>query len=368
MKQVCLACDRVSPDKNLFCQETYCPAEMAPTILDYGEWLGDIEIIKPIIILRSSVLYEATHQKTKVLLKVAHPGAEHKERLEREAEFLQTLQKTKEPPKTLPRLLPPYANTTVDVDPYGRMMLQGHLLYFCLFEHFDGEPLRDVLIKNPQLWINHIGWITISLAAAINLLHLEGLYHFGLNPSCVLVRFDKQQNIPRVLLFDLGIASHKNHIGDAWYPSFVPPAYTAPELIGGDGMRGQYLSGDYRTDVYGVGLVLYEMLVGEPTYRYKLRSDDEVYELVRRDRRVKMNRVEDVQRVAEIALETTQSEIARRPQLIADIGERMVSIFGEVPPEKKSRFPTLRTILWGIAVLLAIAFLVIIAVYLNEIG
>src|SRR6266496_4377176 len=83
MKKVCLFCERTSPDNNLFCQETDCPAEMSPYILDYGEWLGDIEIIRPITVLRSSALYEARHNKQKVLLKVAHPGPEHTERLKR---------------------------------------------------------------------------------------------------------------------------------------------------------------------------------------------------------------------------------------------------------------------------------------------
>lgn len=53
MKQVCLLCERTALDNNLYCQEIYCPAEKSPNILDYGEWIGDIEIIKPITILRA---------------------------------------------------------------------------------------------------------------------------------------------------------------------------------------------------------------------------------------------------------------------------------------------------------------------------
>ena len=149
MKQVCLLCNRTSPDNNLYCQETYCPAEMSPNILDYGEWLGDIEIVKPVMILRSAALYEATHHKKKVFLKVAHPGPENKERLKREAEFLKAIQLKKDQNEFLPVLLPPYANTTIQVDAYGKAMLRGHLLYFYLFEFVEGEPLRDVLTKNP---------------------------------------------------------------------------------------------------------------------------------------------------------------------------------------------------------------------------
>ena len=231
MKQVCLLCERTSPDSNLYCQETYCPAEMSPTVLGYGEWLGDIEIVKPVIVLRSAVLYEATHQKKKVFLKVAHPGTEHKERLKREAEFLRDIQLKRAQNKYLPSLLPPYANTTIKLDAYGKTMLRGHLLYFYLFEHVEGEPLRDILTKNPQLWVNHIGWLVIGLAYAIALMHSKGIYHFGLNPEIVLVRFDEHPNVPRLLLFDLGIVSDAANIKVNWYSFFVPPSYTAPEII-----------------------------------------------------------------------------------------------------------------------------------------
>ena len=230
MKQVCLQCGRVSAGGDLFCQEIYCPGEMSPTILDAGDWFGDIEIVKPIIVLRSAVLYEAAHQKRRVYLKVAHPGAENKERLKREAEFLQALQMRKLPQPTLPYLLPAYANTTVAVDAYGKTMLRGHLLYFYVFEYFEGEPLRDVLRRNPQLWINHVGWLMASLAATVNYLHAQGRYHYGLSPDSLLVHFDEKQkpSAPRILLFDLGVVTDKAHLNKEWHAFAVPPAYTAP--------------------------------------------------------------------------------------------------------------------------------------------
>lgn len=361
MKQVCLLCERTSPDNNLYCQETYCPAEMSPTILDYGEWLGDIEIVKPVIVLRSAVLYEATHQKKNVFLKVAHPGAENKERLKREAEFLRDIQLRKTQSKYLPMLLPPYASTTIKVDAYGKTMLRGHLLYFYLFEHVEGEPLRDIITENPQLWINHICWIVISLAYAIAYLHSKGLYHYGLSPEMVLVRFDEEPNIPRVLLFDLGIASDAPNLKTNWYPFFALPAYTAPELIGNGKVRPEYT-----TDVYGLGLILYELLVGEPAYTFKLQGDAEVYRAIQRNRIVKMNRVEDVKTVADIAIQAVNPQIAQRQQDATVLAKQLLGYFGEIPPEKKSRWPSLRTILIIIAALLAIAFLIAVAVSLNN--
>lgn len=360
MKQVCLLCDRTSPDNNLYCQETYCPAEMSPNILDYGEWMGDIEIVKPVMILRSAVLYEATHQKNKVFLKVAHPGTENKERLKREAEFLKAIKQNKAQNEFLPALLPPYANTSIAVDAYGKAMLRGHLLYFYLFEFVEGEPLRDVLTKNPQLWVNHVGWLMISLATAVNSLHTKGIYHFGVSPDTVLVRFDDDPNVPRILLFDLGVASDPQNFNHNWHSFFVPPAYTAPELV-----NGQFRPAP-ATDVYGLGLTLYELLVGEPAYTYKLQSDSEVYRAVQRNRRIHMNRVEDVKSVADIALQAVEQQIERRQQDANVMAQQMLAYFGQVPGPKKSRWPSLNTMLIIIGALLAVAFLITLAVSLNE--
>lgn len=362
MKQVCLLCERTSPDANLYCQETYCPAEMSPTILDYGEWLGDIEIAKPVIVLRSVVLYEATHQKQKVFLKVAHPGPENKERLKREAEFLKAMQLSKQQHKSLPVLRPPYANTTIAVDAYGKAMLRGHLLYFYMFDYVEGEPLRDIITENPQLWINHVGWIMLSMATAVNFLHSKGLYHLGISPDTVLVRFDNEPNVPRILLFDLGAASSPQNLNVNWYPFFVQPAYTAPELIDGRVRPG------LATDVYGLGLTLYELLVGEPAYAYRLNSDAEVYRAVQRNRRVRMNRIEDVKSVANIALQAVDPQIDQRQQDATVVAHQLRDYFGEVPGPKKSRWPSLNTMLIVVGALLAIAFLITVAVTLNELA
>ncbi len=361
MKQVCLLCERTSSDGNLYCQEVYCPAEMSPNILGYGEWLGDIEIVKPVMVLRSSVLYEATHQNNKVFMKVAHPGKENKERLKREAEFLSQMQLRREQNKYLPVLLPPYVGTTTKADPFGKTMLKEHLLYFYLFEHFEGEPLRDILMKNPQLWINHIGWLLISLASAVAFIHSKGIYHLGLSPESVLVRFDDEPNVPRILLFDLGIASDAAHIQQSWYPFGALPAYTAPELVNLQAFRP-----DYRTDVYGLGLVLYELLVGEPAFTFKLHSDTEVYRAVQRNQRVRMNRVEDVKAVADIALQAVNQQIAHRQQDARVMAQQLMAYFGPVPGEKKSRWPSLKQILLVVAALLTIAFLLALAVSLGN--
>lgn len=361
MKQACLLCERTSLDGNLFCQETYCPSEMSPTILDAGEWFGDIEIVKPIIVLRSSALYEARHQQKRVFLKIAHPGFQNKERLKREAELLRALQIHRQLPDTMPRLLPPYANTTLAQDAYGKMALRGHLLYFSLFEHFEGEPLRDVLLKNPQLWVTHAGWLAISLATSVNTMHLAKIYHFGLAPDCVLVHFEAKSSVPRILLFDLGIVSDSSHFRQNWYSFVTAPAYTAPELV----PNGHQPSPDYRTDVYGVGLVLYEMLLGQPAFTYKLKGDTQVYQAVTRDERNKLLSIETLESVSQIVLQAVNNELQVRPQTLVDLAQQLIKYFGPVPPKKKRRLPSMNTV-WVLVIgVLVITFLIALAVALN---
>lgn len=365
MKQVCLLCERTSLDNNLYCQETYCPAETSPLILSYGSWLGDIEIVKALAILRSSVLYEARHQKKKVFLKVAHPGVENTDRLKRESEFLRNLQINKEKSLYLPIWLPPYANTTVDVktDPYGRAMLGEHLLYYFMFEHFPGEPLRDVLTKNPQLWITHIGWLMINISSSVAELQSKGMYNFGLSPESVLVHFDEDPNVPRIMMFDLGIACTRDNLAPNWYSFFVPPAYTAPELV-----RPALAQAGYHTDVYNLGLILYELLVGEPCVPFKLRSDEDVYKAVENNERVRMNRTEDVKAVADIALQAVSTNPNQRYQSAAQLAQELMKNFNEVPGMKKSWVPKLSTTLVVTISLLTVAFLITLFVTLKELN
>lgn len=351
MKRICLVCERTSPDSNVFCQEAYCPAEMCPYIFDYGEWLGDIEITRTVSVLRSSALYEARHAGQTVLLKVAHPGVEHTERLKREALFLRDTASRKERDVALPQLLPPYANASVAQEPYGRAMYREHLLYYCVFAHFQGNGLRDVLLKNPQLWIFHVGWIVTSLAATVAFLQNKGRYHFAITPEALLVRFNADA-APDVLLIDLGIATDREQLARTWYPEIVPPAYTAPELIDAAPQP------NYATDVYGIGLVLYELLVGTPPYPYKLRSDKDVYAMVKAGQIVRMTRVEDVREVAEIASSAVSPDPRQRQKSAAELAGLLLKTLGDAPAKRRSSWPAPRTTLMVTAALLAVAFII----------
>ncbi|HEY3061499.1 MAG TPA: protein kinase [Chloroflexota bacterium] len=361
MKYRCTTCDRTAAAKNLFCPELDCPAELAPTIFEPGERLGDIEIARAIVSTPSATLYDAVHQRDRVFLKVAAPGAAHRERLIREANFLRTLVSEKRPPPAFPRLRPPYVTTTVAHDPYGRMVLQGELQYFYVTDPAEGHSLRDLLLKQPQWWVNHVGWLSIELALAVNELHLRGMFHLAMTPASVLVRFDVEPNVPHIFLWDLGIASDRQSLIDDWYPELVPAAYCAPELLTNNG-HGP--SASIRSDVYGLGLVLYEMLVGQPAVPYRLVDEARVRAAVVADWRVEMDRVEDVAPVAQVTLRASAVDPEARQNTAADIAEQLITLVGSVP--KKKRAPWLDTTLVVIAAVGVLALLISVAFALGQ--
>jgi serine/threonine protein kinase len=350
MKQVCLICERTSADHNLYCQDVRCQAELSPFVLDYGERLGDIEIVKALIIQRTAVLYVAQRAGKQIYLKVAHPGIAHTERLKREAQILNTLRRERALGPHLPSLLPPTIDTALEISPYSKIVIGQHLLYYYVFAYLPGEPLCDILKKTPQLWVNHVGRIALGMASALTVLQSKGLLHLGISPSSVLVHFDPRTREPQVLLVDLGLVCGPPAVAQTHYPDFSTPAYAPPELLSPAPSQPSYAS-----DVYGLGLTLYEMLVGEPAIATRQRSDDEIKDAVRQGRLVPMTREDDVKPIADIALGAV---VERRTESAQAFAQQLMTFFKQAPRQRRGTRLTIEVMLVLVVVLLLAAFLI----------
>jgi serine/threonine protein kinase len=323
VKLVCTRCERISEDGNLWCQEKDCPAGAKSVVFGYGDFLGDIQILRMVAVYRSSAIYEAQRGKTKVLLKVAHDG--NQEQLKREAMLLGQLP----PHPMLPVLLPPYEQADVKQRPYGKIAYQDQTKYYLVFQHAKGEFLRDLLIKNPQPWFQHAAWQIISLADALAFMHVKaGKLHLNISPDQILVRMDLD-NIPRPLLLDLGMCADPTQIDPIWVQRAASPAYTPPELLDRSGQV------TFTADVYGLGALLYEMLAGHPLHRFRLRSDDEVRASVIRGQVEPLNRTDLAQEIAAVVMQSVNRNPAQRFPDIRTFAKELRVRFGEVPAERK---------------------------------
>lgn len=356
MKRVCTNCERVSTDGNLWCQNRDCPSGSLTVIFDYGENLGDLEIVRLLRIFRMSAIYEAKRRKETVLVKVAHNGCQ--EQIKREAMILAQLAEVQQHPM-LPVLLPAYQFAEGKQRPYGKTVFQDETKYYIVFQHAKGDFLRDMLNRNPQPWYQHAAWVTISLADALAFLNVKaGKLHLNMNPDIVQVRTDRD-GIPRPLLLDLGLVAEPNAADQHWINRYALPAYTPPELL------DRATSASVQSDVYGLGLLLYEMLAGHPAYKFKLQKDADVREAVRTTNAAPLNRTDlsdDINAIVYQAIDKTPS---RRFQDIRTFAKQLRVKFGEVPVERKGRKLDRRFVAVGAFAVIALIAYVMLAAALG---
>ena len=123
---------------------------------------------------------------------------------------------------------------------------------FLSMEYVDGEDLSSLLRRAGRLPADRAVELARQVCAALAAVHEAGLLHRDLKPANVLV---DGRGRPR--LSDFGLAVHE---GSARGEVAGTPAYMAPEQA-----EGRELSP--RTDVYALGLVLYEVFTGKPAFR-----------------------------------------------------------------------------------------------------
>ena len=124
---------------------------------------------------------------------------------------------------------------------------------YMVIEWVDGRLLRTILNEEKRLPTDRAVKITLGICDALDYMHKRGIVHRDLKPENVMVGEDDQ-----IKLIDFGIAMKE----EARRLTFVnvssllgTPDYISPEQVKG-------ARGDQRSDIYAVGIMLYEMLTG----------------------------------------------------------------------------------------------------------
>jgi serine/threonine protein kinase len=123
-------------------------------------------------------------------------------------------------------------------------------------EFVEGESLRSVLNRFGGLPLRKAIDLGLQICSGLKEAHAQGIVHRDLKPENVMI--DTQGNVK---IMDFGIARSMEAAGTRLTGSMVgTPAYMAPEQVAGKPV-------DYRTDIYSLGLIFYEMFTGTQAFR-----------------------------------------------------------------------------------------------------
>ncbi|HEV2617105.1 MAG TPA: protein kinase [Candidatus Acidoferrales bacterium] len=204
-------------------------------------------------------------------------------------------------------------------------------------EFVEGESLRSVLNRFGGLPLRKGIDLALQICSGLTEAHAQGIVHRDLKPENVMI--DGQGNLK---IMDFGIARSMEAATHLTGAMVGTPAYMAPEQVAGKPV-------DYRTDIYSLGLMLYEMFTGAQTFH----ADTPVAVALKqmREEPVAPHEIDPAIPVyiERAILKCLQKDPARRFQSVAELGTALKSQTGAgtrtpaVTPMASSHLPAARS-------------------------
>jgi serine/threonine protein kinase len=140
--------------------------------------------------------------------------------------------------------------------------------YFYTMEFVEGQTLENLIKRSGRLEVKTALEIAMQASAGLAAVHKRGLVHRDIKPSNIMVSLD-DAGVVTAKIIDLGLAKAVNEPSSQTAIS-IPggfagtPEFDSPEQFAGIGI-------DIRSDLYSLGVTLWEMMTGHRPFRVPLQ-------------------------------------------------------------------------------------------------
>jgi serine/threonine-protein kinase len=131
---------------------------------------------------------------------------------------------------------------------------------FLVMEYLRGRPLSQVIADEAPMEPQRAAWIAYQVSDLLEAAYHQKIVHRDLKPQNILI-LDEPAGRDFVKVLDFGLAKSLDHDGTTTKSGAIlgTPAYISPEML----LHGE---SDVRSDIYSLGVVLYELLTGAPPF------------------------------------------------------------------------------------------------------
>jgi len=150
------------------------------------------------------------------------------------------------------QLRSPYVCTVFDVG-----QIAG--IHYISMAFIDGQPLDRLIAEGKLKDLRRIADITLKIARGLHKAHEQGIMHRDLKPANIMIDRDGEP-----IVMDFGLARKVDEDTNITTPGKIlgTPAYMSPEQVDGDPKKI-----GHATDIYSLGVVLYQMLTGRVPFQ-----------------------------------------------------------------------------------------------------
>jgi serine/threonine protein kinase len=134
---------------------------------------------------------------------------------------------------------------------------------YLMMEYLDGESVARRIAREPRLSVAETVEIAAQTASALEAAHRKGIVHRDLKPDNLYLI---GKGPIRIKVLDFGIAKLREDLSSGGTRTRDGSILGTPPYMSPEQCRGIMSAVDHRTDVYAMGIILYEMLNGAPPF------------------------------------------------------------------------------------------------------